>query len=285
MSKEEIQKIVTDKIIAAMEKGIVPWKTPWTSVGPTSLSTGKGYRGINTLILEAVAAAEEYERPLWGTFKQIQSLGGQVRKGEKATPVVLWKPMEKEDEDGKKTSFMMMRYFSVFNVAQAEGLEIPEKFLQEREPVAVLDGIDAALNYPGGPSVVYAAQDRAFYTPALDKITLPMLDQFSSPEAFAETALHEAVHSTGHPDRLARFDSGSFSCHDRASEELVAEIGAAMLAHSLGIRVEWEQTASYVASWLKVLKDDRGLIVSAAQRAQKAVDLITAQSDAATLAA
>ena len=285
MSKEEIQKIVTDKIIAAMEKGIVPWRTPWTSAGPTSLSTGKGYRGINTLILETVAACEGYEKPLWGTFKQIQGLGGQVRKGEKATPVVLWKPMEKEDEEGNRSSFMLMRYFSVFNVAQADGLEIPEKFLQEREPVAVLDGVEAALNYPGGPEVGYAAQDRAFYSPAEDRITLPMLDQFTSPEAFAGTALHEAVHSTGHPSRCARFEIGGFSCKDYASEELVAEVGAAMLAHSLGIRVEWDQHAAYLASWLKVLKDDRGLIVSAAQKAQKAVDLITAQSDAATLAA
>lgn len=285
MSKTEIQKIVTDKIIAAMEKGIVPWKTPWRSSGPTSLSTGKGYRGINALILDAVNACEQYEKPLWGTFKQIQALGGSVRKCEKGTPVVLWKPMEKEDEEGKRSSFMLMRYFTVFNVGQADGAEIPEKFLVEREPVPVLEGIDAALNYPGGPPVVYAAQDRAFYSPSEDRITLPTLAQFKSPEAFAGTALHEAVHSTGHPGRLARFDGTGFSCTDYASEELVAEVGAAMLAHEIGISVEWDQHAAYLASWLKVLKDDRGLIVSAAQKAQKAVDLITAQSDAATIAA
>jgi antirestriction protein ArdC len=268
-----IYDIVTDRIIAAMENGVVPWRKPWTGTGgPTSLSTGKAYRGINALILDVVAMSEGYELPLWGTYKQAQALGGNVRKGEKGTPVVLWKPMEKEKADGSTESFMMMRYFTVFNVAQMENIDIPEKYLVKREPVAVLDGVAEALAYPGGPDVRHAQQDKAYYSPAKDEIVLPLLEQFTSPERYAATALHEITHSTGHDERLARGLTGAFGCESYAQEELVAEIGAAMLATHIGIDVEWEQHAAYLTSWLRVLKDDRKLIVQAAQKAQKAVD-------------
>ncbi len=268
-----IHEIVTDRIIAAMENGVVPWRKPWTgSGGPTSLTTGKPYRGINSLILEVVAMSEGYDLPLWGTYKQAQALGGNVRKGEKGTPVVLWKPMEKEKEDGSTESFMMMRYFTVFNVAQMENIEIPEKFLVKREPVAVLDGVAEALAYPGGPDVRHAQQDQAYYSSAKDEIVLPLLEQFTSPERYAATALHEVTHSTGHADRLDRGLGNTFGCEKYAQEELVAEIGAAMLATHLGIEVQWEQHAAYLTSWLKVLKEDRKMIVQAAQKAQKAVD-------------
>jgi antirestriction protein ArdC len=268
-----IYEIVTDRIIAAMEEGIVPWQKPWTGTGgPTSLSTGKPYRGINSLILDVIAMLERYELPLWGTYKQAKALGGNVRKGEKGTLVVLWKPIEKEKEDGTTESFMMLRYFTVFNVAQMDDIEIPEKFLVKREPVAVLDGVAEALAYPGGPIVRHAQQDKAYYSPAKDEIVLPRLEQFSSAERYAATALHEVTHSTGHEDRLDRGLGNTFGCEKYAQEELVADIGAAMLATHLGIKVEWEQHAAYLASWLQVLKEDRKMIVQAAQKAQKAVD-------------
>jgi antirestriction protein ArdC len=268
-----VYEIVTDRIIAAMEEGIVPWQKPWTGHGlPTSLTTGKPYRGVNSLILDLVQMTEGYDLPLWGTYKQAQALGGNVRKGEKGTPVVLWKPMEKEKEDGSTESFMMLRYFTVFNVAQMENIEIPEKFLAKREPVAVLDGIERALNYPGGPTVRHVLQDKAYYAPGKDEIVLPLLEQFTSPERYASTALHEVVHSTGHEERLDRGMGNRFGCESYAQEELIAEIGAAMLATHLGIEVEWDQHAAYLSSWLKVLKEDRKMIVQAAQKAQKAVD-------------
>lgn len=286
MNKADIQQIVTDNIIAAMEKGIVPWRKPWTGHGSqVSLSTGKAYRGVNTLILDSVQMSNGYDLPLWGTFKQISAMGGKVKKGEKGTPVVLWKPMEREDEEGNVKSFMLMRYFTVFNVAQTEGLEIPQKFLATREPVPVLDGVAEALAY--GPEVRHLAQDRAYYEPAKDRITLPALEQFVSAESYAATALHEIAHSTGHESRLGRFDGSpvTFGCETYAEEELVAEIGAAMLATALGISVEWDQHAAYLASWLKALKDDRGLLIAAAQKAQKAVDLVLAEMTVAEVAA
>jgi len=286
MNKADIQQIVTDNIIAAMEKGIVPWRKPWTGHGSqVSLSTGKPYRGVNTLILDSVQMAHGYDLPLWGTFKQISAMGGKVKKGEKGTPVVLWKPMEREDEEGNVKSFMLMRYFTVFNVAQTEGLEIPAKFLATREPVPVLEGVAEALAY--GPEVRHLAQDRAYYEPAKDRITLPALEQFVSAESYAATALHEIAHSTGHESRLGRFDGSpvTFGCETYAEEELVAEIGAAMLATALGISVEWDQHAAYLASWLKALKDDRGLLITAAQKAQKAVDIVLAEMAATEVAA
>lgn len=271
--KAEQAERVTDAIIAALEAGTPPWHKPWTGqYGPTSLATGKPYRGINYLVLSWLGMA--YEQPLWGTYKQAQALGGQVRKGEKSTPVILWKPMEKVDASGEIQKFMMMRTFNVFNVAQMDGITIPDKFTVTRDPVPVLDGVSEALNYPDGPSVRHQAGDRAYYVPSDDQITLPLLEQFVSAEAYAATALHEAVHSTGHKSRLDRLEGGRFGCESYAKEELVAEIGAAMLADHLGINVEWQQHAAYCASWLKVLNDDRSLIIKAAQQAQKAIDRI-----------
>lgn len=275
--KTEIAQIVTDRIITALEAGTVPWRKPWTAAGinyPTSLSSGKEYRGINVLILDAVAMSEGYEHNLWVTYKQAQSMSGSVLKGQKSTPVVLWKPIERADDDGNIESFMMMRYYNVFNIAQTD-LEIPAKYQVERTPVTVTEGINRALNYKSGPTVTHRRQDKAFYNPANDRITLPELNQFTSEADYAQTALHEVAHSTGHPSRLNRLEDFSpFGCEAYAKEELVAEITAAMVASRLGIAVEWEQTAAYVQSWLKALQDDRKMIVSAAQAAQKAMDVI-----------
>jgi antirestriction protein ArdC len=277
MTKPNIHEIVTDRIISAMEQGIVPWRKPWTGHGgPVSLTTGRNYRGINNLILHMVQIADGYDLPLWGTYKQAQALGGSVRKGEKGTPIVLWKPIEKDKEDGSTESFMMMRYFTVFNVAQMDEVTVPDKFLIKREPVSVADGIQQVIAYPNGPTVRYLNQDQAFYTVKDDTITLPTLEQFVSPEAYSATVLHEIVHSTGHPSRMNRINDKNhwFGCEAYAQEELVAEIGSAMLATYLNLNVEWEQTASYIHNWLQRLRDDRKLLVQAAQQAQKAIDHI-----------
>lgn len=283
MKNTDTYELVTDRIIAAMEAGIVPWQKPWTGIGgPTSLATGKTYRGINNLILQVVAMSEGYDLPLWGTYKQAQALGGHVRKGEKGTPVVLWKPVEKVDAQGDTATFMLLRHFTVFNVAQMEGIEVPAKYLVEREPVQVLDGVAEALAYDGGPTVRHLQQDRAYYNSADDTITLPLPEQFNSPESYAGTALHEVVHSTGHEDRMDRAIANRFGCEAYAQEELVAEIGAAMLATALNLEVQYDQHAAYLANWLQVLKDDRKMLVQAAQQAQKAVDHVLAIDPAAT---
>lgn len=275
MSRADVYEVVTDRIIRALEDGVVAWQKPWRAAGvPVSLATGKAYRGINNLILSLVGELEGYEANVWGTYKAFQAQGGQVQKGQKATPVVLWKPMERENAEGKKETWMLMRGYNVFNIAQTD-LEVPTKFLPNLTPLPVDAGITAALHYAGGPEVLHREQDRAFYQPEQDRITLPLMGQFRSAEAYAATAFHEAVHSTGHESRLGRIDTNApFGCDNYAIEELVAEVGATMLAAALGVKVEYEQNAAYIASWLRVLKDDRKLIVQAAQKAQKAVDHI-----------
>jgi hypothetical protein len=286
MTTNETTEKVTNAIIEALEAGVVPWRKPWTTTGgglPANYSTGKAYRGINILNLWCIGAAKGYSSDLWLTYKQAEELGGQVRKGEKAAPVVFWKILDvackvNPDNDPKKIS--LMRTYSLFNLEQIGGIEIPK--IEEREPVDILGAEIAILEaYQGRPSVTNVRGDRAYYSPALDTITLPARDQFDTAAGYFETLAHELSHSTGHADRLGRFerdDSTAFGCATYAKEELVAEISAAILAATYGVQIETEQTAAYVGSWLKALKDDRSLLVSAAQAAQKAADIVAGVS-------
>jgi antirestriction protein ArdC len=284
MNRTEIETKVTDAVIARLEQGVAPWRRPWTTAGwlPTSVATGKAYRGINTLLLSSVAEYKGYTSPLWATFRQIDQLGGKVIKGEKATSIVFWKFLRKEEEVGgevKATTIPLLRTFNVFNIAQTEGVQLPARFTAKREPVEVIDAVKNVIDgYVDGPELVHAAQGRAFYSLQADRVTLPSLEQFKTQEGYAETLFHEFVHSTGHVSRNDRFekDSGHFGCETYAKEELVAEMGSALLAATVGVSVCLDNAASYVGNWLGVLKDDRSLIIKAAQQAQKAVDRILA---------
>lgn len=229
------------------------------------------------MILSLFQQLEGYSSPLWGTLRQINKLGGRVRKGEQATPVVFWRVIEKDNGD----MVPLMRYYNVFNLDQTEGVELPSRASallgSEREEIAVPDLVESVVSgYEGGPEVGHRRGDRAAYSPVGDRIEMPALDQWDRVEDYAGTLFHELVHSTGHPERLSRFTAGSvrFGCEEYAEEELVAEIGAQMLAATVGISLEVERSAAYVEHWLGVLRDDRGLIVKAAQKAQKAVDRI-----------
>ena len=278
MKRTEIEVKVTDAIIAALEKGVAPWQQPWTGADgrARSLSTKKPYRGINSPILEAAAIIGGYSTPWWGTFKQIKALGGSVRKGQTGTPVVFWKMLEVEETDGTTKTVSLMRYYTVFNADQAEGLTLPKTEKAEPREVshAVQDVIDG---YDNGPRVIYRRGDTAFYSPVADTVTLPEPNQFKDDSGLAATAFHELVHSTGHTGRLDRLEAGAtFGCESYASEELVAEMGAAMLAATVGVELKIEDCAAYVAGWLDTLKNDRSMIIKAAQLSQKAVDLITA---------
>lgn len=289
MNRTEIETKVTDAVIARLEQGVAPWRRPWTTAGwlPTSVATGKPYRGINTLLLSAVAEQAGYETPLWATFRQIDNLGGRVIKGEKATPIVFWKMLRKEDKVLGETvvsTIPLLRYFNVFNIAQTEGVDLPPRFNTEREPVEVLDGVKSVIDgYVEGPALEHVAQGRAFYRPSEDRVVLPTLEQFETAEGYAETLFHEFTHSTGHKSRLDRFgpDNAEFGCEGYAKEELVAEMGAALLAATVGVNISLDNAASYVGNWLSTLKDDRSLIIKAAQQAQKAVDRITGYDPAA----
>lgn len=283
MSKKDAYAIVTDRIIEALDAGIVPWHQPWKTIGggPTSLSTGKPYRGINVWILSVTAQLCGYTSPYWVTFKQAKERGGSVRKGEKGTQVVLWKPVKREGENERgeteNSSYMLLRYFTVFNLDQCDGIEIaPTEPLPEHEPIEHAETLAHGYRARGGP-VVNHGGDRACYSPALDYVAMPLVDQFETPEHYYSVLFHELAHSTGHESRLGRktlIHPAPFGSEDYSQEELVAEMSAAFLCGEAGIPVNVEHHASYLGSWLKKLRDDRKMIVQAAAQAQKAADLV-----------
>lgn len=282
----------TNKIIAALEAGTVLWQKTWKSTGgsdlPRSLSTGKPYRGVNVFTLWFEAMTKSYSSQYWGTYKQISERGGQVRKGEKSSEIVFWKIIDKTetvDGEAKVRKIPLLRLFHVFNTEQADWTD--EARLPEivKPAEANADPIEAAqalvADYlANGPSLGHGGS-RAFYQPATDHVQLPRLADFVSPEAYYSTLYHELTHSTGHDSRLKRdgIREGSFGAFgDKvySNEELIAEMGAAILCAIAGIEqaATLDNSASYLAHWIGALKGDSNLIIRAASAAQKAVDRI-----------
>lgn len=289
--RRDVEAEITAKVIEALEGGTVPWTKPWTAAWgevPTSVATGRPYRGINALLLWMESTARGYASPYWLTFKQAKERGGSVRKGEHGTTVVFWKRIEVEDKDavepGTKKSVFLLRHYTVFNLEQTENVSLPPRFdppeTDETEPIVAPDAIaEIIAEYVDGPSIDLDSHgDSAHYDRLVDRVTIPEIERFSSPSRYAATVLHELVHSTGHESRLNRFERNGepqhFGSERYAREELVAEMGSAMLAGISGLEVEVEQSAAYIENWLGALRNDQTLIVSAAQQAQKAIDRI-----------
>jgi len=283
-TRKDVEAEATAKVLEALERGTVPWEKPWRTAGllPTSATTSKPYRGINTWLLSLAALEAGFESPYWLTYRQAREFGGHVRKGEHGTLVVFWKRLEVKDpeaEDGRKV-IPLLRSYVVFNLDQCDEVTMPRRFTPEEfEPIEPGEAVAAVLaGYVDGPTIEHRTQGRAFYSPAEDTVTLPALDQYEDAVGYASTLFHELTHSTGHVSRLARFEKNGtpqhFGDERYAREELVAEMGAAMVAAVSGTEHRVEQSASYVASWLRALKDDKSLVIKAAQQAQKAVDQI-----------
>ena len=269
----DIYAEVTSRIISQMEQGIIPWQKPWVASGQAvSRSTGKAYSLLNQMLL---GRGGEYV-----TFKQCQQEGGKVKKGEKASMVVFWKFIEQEDEEtGEKKQVPFLRYYSVFHIDQCEGLAAKRmpSLPQTANANEAAENIIAAYVQRSGVRVKHQEGDRAFYTPSADTVTLPLLAQFAETAEYYSTAFHELTHSTGHSTRLNRLEKVAFFGSEAYSkEELVAEIGAAALVNHAGLETEnsFRNSTAYVQNWLKVLKDDKRFIISAAGKAEKAVSLI-----------
>jgi len=281
--KKQLAEDITQMFIEELANGQVPWKKPWSSLGaiPHNYHSRRSYRGINAMILGAVSQRFGYQSPAWTTYKAAAARGAFVRKGEKATHVVFWKPIKVQDKaTGEEKSTVMARMYSVFNTDQVDGIDWQ---MPDREPVEIRDAIKQVVDgYPNPPSIIHSMSDKAYYMPAEDRITLPLLEQFKDEQAFAETIFHELVHSTGHTSRLNRLDNIAACRGTYAKEELVAEIGATMLMQHTGVEIDMPQMASYVGGWLKALQDDSTLIIKAAQAAQKAMDHILNQSQEAS---
>jgi antirestriction protein ArdC len=293
--RADLYQQVTDQITAALEAGTIPWRQPWTSAAggrPASMSTGRPYRGVNVLLLSLAAVGRGYASPWWGTYRHIAELGGQVRRGETSVQVVFWKQLPARDAEGQDRdvgtspprTVPLLRAFRVFNAEQADHLPARYRAAQTAGPDLAGDARDVLAGYlaAGGPALVHAAGAGPSYSPARDQITLPAPGQFPSREAYWATAFHEAAHSTGHPARLNRPGAAGFDHYGSgryAREELVAEIGGAMLAATTGVATDAslrDDSAAYIAGWLTALDGDRKLVVTAASQAEHAADHVLA---------
>lgn len=282
--KTDAYQVITDRMIALLEQGAVPWQKQWkgSESMPRNLVSGKEYRGVNVFLLHAMP----YGCPFWLTFKQALDLGGNVRKGEKACPVVFWNWLKAKQEGEESKLVPFLKYYSVFNATQCDGIEgkIPviESAKREHTPIESAELIVAGM--PKRPDIRNGG-DRAFYSPSADFVGMPAPESFKSSEDYYSVLFHELTHATGHETRLKRKGVASsdgewsaFGSTPYAKEELVAEMGAAFLSGHAGI-VErtMDNSAAYVAAWLARLKDDRKLVVGAAAQAQKAADFILAK--------
>jgi antirestriction protein ArdC len=273
--KNEVYERITDRITALLTQGTVPWHKPWkaTTGLPRNLVSQKPYRGINVFLLLAMS----YESPFWLTFRQATQLGGSVRKGEKACPVVFWKQLKIEDKESDETKRIpLLRYYHVFNAAQCDGLKVLTALMEPStdgisKPKAIVE------NMPQPPAVKHGMA-RAFYATSLDCVGMPARERFESEEGYFATLFHELIHSTGHEKRLKRstiMESAGFGTNPYCKEELIAEMGAAFLCGQAEIAERTvENSAAYIQGWLTQLQNDKTLIFQAAAQAQKAADFI-----------
>jgi len=267
--KINVYEIVTNKIIEQLEQGVIPWRKPWTNVNAVNWVTQKPYRGINTMLLQP----GEY-----ATFKQIVDAGGKVKLGEKSQIVVFWKWIDKENEEtGKPEKIPFLRYYRVFEInTQVEGLQSKrENASFEHNPIEEAEAV--VKSYINCPTYSFNSGD-AYYLPPMDHINVPPMKDYKNIDEYYCTFFHEMVHSTGHKSRLNRpgiIEKASFGDEIYSKEELVAEMGASMLCAISGIDSSTIQnSASYISSWLRVLKGDSRLVVQAAAQGQKAADYI-----------
>jgi antirestriction protein ArdC len=279
---------ITDKIIAELEAGRVPWVQPWGTAAakaslamPKNAATQRRYSGVNVLILWGAVIERGFAGQSWLTFRQALSLGGNVRKGEHGTTVVYADRFTPDEErqraerDGDEPNAIpFLKRFTVFNTDQCESLPAA----LTTAPVAIPEGLilpDAEALIAATGADFRIGGERAFYSPSHDFIQVPRPDAYFEPINWHRTALHELGHWSGHPSRLGRDLSGGFGSPLYAKEELIAEMTSAFVCASLGI-VPTVRHADYIGSWLDVLREDNRAIVRAASAASKAADYLLA---------
>ena len=279
MSKS-VYEMVTKRIIEQLENGVIPWEKPWTGVrsGAFNRVSKKSYSLLNQMLLK-----HEGE---YATFKQWSELGGHIRKGEKSEIVVSWKilPVEEVQEDGSKVTkqIPMLKYISVFHISQVDGVEpLPKEKLNDIEPIEKAENILRDYWTREHIKVEHVKGNKAFYSPSMDSIQLPLFEQFINANEYYSTAFHESVHSTMKESRCNRAEERknklvAFGSEEYSKEELLAEIGSANLMNMIGIETDksFRNSSAYIQSWLKVLKNDVKFIVSASSKAEKAVNYI-----------
>jgi len=285
MNKSQIYAAITEKIIANLETA-GSWMKLWQVPSPVSMN-GHYYRGVNRLVL----SSDPYQSRVYGTFQQIRANGGKVRKGEKSTIVVFWKnTVEKDEATGETKKMFILKFYHVFNSEQADFDEqgmnkiaelqnlVTEKVNAEHlEAEAIIQG------YEGRPEIRFSHKDdRAFYAPVADLISVPDMKYFASSSTFYRVLFHEMGHSTGHPKRLNRYEGMSNNYGDipYSKEELVAELCSSFLAGIANLDLDIRNSAAYIKGWASALRDNQKWVMWAAARAEKAADHILGNASA-----
>lgn len=293
--KPDLYQVITNKVIELLEAGTVPWQRPWNQYGlARNYATGHVYTGINAFLLNFFP---NFDLPFYLTYKQAQALGGQVRKGAKAETVYFFKTLYKDAEGknlkparvaqlGESDKFVkaipMPRTFHLFNIADIDGIDfnIPELKENPCAPIEACDNFVASLQ--AVPKIRHHDLNHAFYAPKADRINMPPLPRFHSPEAYYKTLFHETIHSTGHASRLSRPgitlppEQRVPGSEPHAHEELIAELGAVYLCQHAGIARQplQENAAAYIDGYLGLLKKDKRFLFQASSQAQKAVNFL-----------
>ena len=287
-SIKDVYQIVTDRIVSIMEQGEIPWEQEWVNTLGTNVAVshrdGETYSLLNQMLLGIPGE--------WLTFKQAEAEGGHVKKGAKSRPIVYFKWLErtKTDRNGKpilkdgqevKESVPLLKRYTVFHTEDCEGIErkylrTDESHVRSNDPIQVCEEIVRQYLCRCCVTVKTYEQGRSYYSLAEDAVVMPHIWQFESSEGYYSTLFHEMIHSTGSSSRLNRIRSASFADEAYGKEELVAEIGAAMLCKYAGIQSHRTETnsAAYLQNWLKAIRGDKRMIVFAAAQAEKAVKYV-----------
>lgn len=284
-----VYQMVTERIVAQLQKGIIPWRRPWhgfdnasPETAAVSYDSGRAYSFLNQLLLPGPG---EYL-----TFGQIQKAGGRIRKGERSGIVVFYQPVqikEETKENGetvlKIRTVPVLKYYNVWNLNQCEGIEsrwagrTVEPKVKPDERAEEIVGL--YMNSDNHPTLTVARSDRAFYRPSTDEVVVPAMQQYDEVAEYYSTLFHELTHSTGHATRCNRKGVAGMLNNGKeeySKEELVAEMGAAMLVSFAGLDCEkaFKNSVAYIQGWLRPLQSDQKMVVWAAAQAEKAVKYI-----------
>ncbi|MBF0107368.1 MAG: DUF1738 domain-containing protein [Deltaproteobacteria bacterium] len=283
--KTTVFDVINNTIFKKLESGVIPWKMPWhnSNKPACNLISQKPYRGINYIILNMLG----FKHPYFLTYKQAVNLGGSVKKGEHGFPVVFWKYIGKDcddcniNDDHEKSIYPLLRYYTVFNVEQCDNINFDhlkaDDFKREFSPIESAQRIvDNMSNKP----VIEHKQNRAFYIPSKDIVNMPPKELFFSDAEYYSTLFHEISHASGHSSRLNRLTltkESLFNRHEYSKEELIAEFCASYLSAEAGIDgTTIDNSAAYIAGWLKALQNNKTWLIFAAAQAQRAADYILA---------
>jgi len=272
----KVADVITNRIIDKLNEGVVPWQKSWSGGNewPKNLVSKKGYRGVNALMLSMAG----FGSPYWVTFKQCSDLGGTVTKGQHGMPVLFYTWLNDKSDHENERKIPFMRFYKVFNTEQCTGIDVAKiptvVARSENERLEACEAVIAGMKLR--PEIKHSGSV-ASYSPTLDYVNMPKMETFNSSENYYSVLFHELTHSTGNAKRLARkeFEGNCFGSESYSKEELVAELGAAFLCSHCGIdNTTIDQSASYIQSWIKRLKNDKTLIISASGLAQKSTDFI-----------